>query len=88
MALSALGLSAQHLPCPLNMFENCPVGVGGKLEVVPPPVKAGQYVVLEALIDAVVVFSACPMDVFPTDGPDKTPKPVAFEVLPGSGPSR
>jgi uncharacterized protein YcgI (DUF1989 family) len=80
-ALAALGLKAPHSPCPLNMFENCPVGEGGALVVVPPPVKAGDYVILRAHVDAVVVFSTCPMDVFPTNGPDKTPKPVAYQVL-------
>jgi len=80
-ALAELGLRAPHAPCPLNMFENCPVGDGGALVVVPPPVQAGDYVVLTAEIDAVVVFSSCPMDVFPTNGPDCTPKPVAVQVL-------
>lgn len=80
-ALAELGLKAPHSPCPLNMFENCPVGDGGSLVVVPPPVKAGEYVVLTALVDTVVVFSTCPMDVFPTNGPDCTPKPVAYQVL-------
>jgi uncharacterized protein len=80
-ALAELGLTAPHSPCPLNMFENCPVGTDGALVVVPPPVKAGEYVVLMAEIDAVVVFSTCPMDVFPTNGPDCTPKPVACQVL-------
>ena len=80
-ALAELGLKAPHSPCPLNMFENCPVAADGALVVVPPPVKAGEYVVLMAEIDAVVVFSTCPMDVFPTNGPDCTPKPVAYQVL-------
>ena len=82
-ALAELGLNAPHSPCPLNMFENCPVGADGSLVVVPPPVKAGEYVVLTALVDTVVVFSTCPMDVFPTNGPDCTPKPVAYQVLTG-----
>jgi uncharacterized protein len=82
-ALAELGLKAPHSPCPLNMFENCPVGADGTLVVVPPPVKAGEYVVLTALVDTVVVFSTCPMDVFPTNGPDCTPKPVAYQVLMG-----
>jgi uncharacterized protein YcgI (DUF1989 family) len=56
------------------------VGEGGALVVVPPPVKAGDYVVLTAEVDAVVVFSACPMDVFPTNGPDCKPKAVAYQV--------
>ena len=80
-ALLELGLEAPHSPCPLNMFENCPVGEGGKLVVVPPPVQAGQYVVLRAEVDTIVVFSACPMDIFPTNGPDCTPKPVACQVI-------
>ena len=80
-ALAELGLKAPHSPCPLNMFENCPVGHDGALVVVAPPVKAGDYVVLTAEVDAVVVFSSCPMDVFPTNGPDRTPKPVACQVL-------
>jgi uncharacterized protein len=79
-ALAELGLKAPHSPCPLNMFENCPVGEAGALVVVPPPVKAGDCVVLTAEVDTVVVFSACPMDLFPTNGPDRTPKPVAFQV--------
>jgi uncharacterized protein YcgI (DUF1989 family) len=82
-ALAALGLKAPHSPCPLNMFENCPVAADGGLVVVPPPVKAGEYVTLRAHIDTVVVFSTCPMDVFPTNGPDKTPKPVAYQVIRG-----
>jgi len=80
-ALQALGLKAPHSPCPLNMFENCPVAEDGSLVVVPPPVQAGQYVVLRAEMDTVVVFSACPMDIFPTNGPDCTPKPVAYQKL-------
>jgi len=83
-ALEDLRLKAPHSPCPLNMFENCPVGEAGALVVVPPPVKAGDYVVLTAEVDTVVVFSACPMDVFPTNGPDCTPKPVAFQVQRGA----
>ena len=84
-ALAELGLRAPHSPCPLNMFENCPVGEAGALVVVPPPVKAGDYVVLTAEVDTVVVFSACPMDVFPTNGPDCIPKPVAYQVLQSEG---
>src|SRR5262249_58667679 len=39
-ALEDLGLKAPHSPCPLNMFENCPVGEAGALVVVPPPGQA------------------------------------------------
>ena len=81
VALAELGLKAPDSPCPLNMFENCPVAPDQTLVVVPPPVKAGDFVVLRAEIDAVVVFSTCPMDVFPTNGLDCTPKPAACQVI-------
>jgi len=32
-------------------------------------------------MDAIVVFSACPMDVTPINGPDRTPKAVHFELV-------
>jgi len=38
-------------------------------------------VVLRALIDCILVFSACPMDVTPINGPDRTPKPVHYAKL-------
>jgi uncharacterized protein len=80
-ALLELGCELEHLPCPLNVFENCHVQADGALTVVPPPVKAGQYITFKALMDVIVVFSACPMDVFPTNGPDCIPKPVAYELV-------
>ena len=80
-AMLELGRRLEHLPCPLNIFENCPVRADGGLAVVPPPVKAGQYITFKALIDVIVVFSACPMDVFPTNGPDCIPKAIAYELV-------
>jgi uncharacterized protein len=79
-AMKEVGVNIPYCPCPLNMFENCPVDEQGGLVVVPPPVKAGQYVVLRAEMDVIVAFSACPMDVFPINGPDYIPKPVAYQV--------
>jgi uncharacterized protein len=75
------GCHLEHLPCPLNVFENCPVRADGGLTVVPPPVKAGQCITFKALMDVIVVFSACPMDVFPTNGADCIPKAVAYELV-------
>ena len=42
--------------------------------------KTGDFVVLRALIDCIVVFSTCPMDLVPINGPDMTPKAVHYEV--------
>jgi len=43
--------------------------------------RPGDHVLLRALVDAILVFSACPMDVTPINGADRTPKPVHFEVV-------
>ena len=48
----------------------------------PPASRAGDDVVLRALIDCIVIFSACPMDVTLANGPDCTPKPVHYARLP------
>jgi hypothetical protein len=80
-ALARLGLVAPGVPSPWNVFENVVVGADGRLEIQPPPAKAGDYVVLRAELDAVVVFSACPMDLVPTNGADCRPKSAAYQLL-------
>ena len=39
-----------------------------------------DYVILAALMDVIVVLSACPMDITPINGEDKTPKSVHVRV--------
>ncbi|MBT1516536.1 DUF1989 domain-containing protein [Bradyrhizobium sp. SRL28] len=77
-ALLEFGLRAPHSPCPFNIFENCPVSPDGTLEVIPPPVQAGQYVLLTAQVNTIVVFSACPMDILPPTAPtaSRSPSPT------------
>ena len=43
--------------------------------------KPGDWIVLRALTDVVVIFSACPMDITPVNGEDRTPRSVAYEIL-------
>lgn len=80
-ALANLGLEARHVPAPWNLFENVAIGAGGALEIRPPLSRAGDYVVLRAEMEAIVVLSACPMDIVPTNGPDMTPREVAYRVM-------
>ncbi len=61
---------------------NIPVRDNRTIALDVPLSKRGDYVVLRALRDVVVVFSACPMDVTPINGADKTPQPVHYEILP------
>lgn len=80
-ALAGFGIEASHVPNPLNLWMNIPVSGNRKLALEPPESKPGDYVVLRALVDCILVFSACPMDVMPINGPDRTPRPVHYEKL-------
>jgi len=80
-ALAAIGVATSHVPNPLNLWMNIPVSENRKIALEPPASKPGDLVVLRALIDCILVFSACPMDVTPINGPDRTPKPVQYARL-------
>lgn len=80
-ALFAAGYDAVLVPNPLNLWMNIPVLEGDRIAVEAPLSAPGEYVVLRALMDVVVVFSTCPMDIIPINGPDRTPKAVHYEVL-------
>lgn len=69
-ALTSMGMTAPRIaPQPWNLFMLAPVDAQGGLEFVPPVSRAGDHVEVRALMDCVAVFSACPDDVFPTNGP-------------------
>jgi uncharacterized protein YcgI (DUF1989 family) len=52
------------------------VGTDGSLVIAPPIAPPGSHVTLQAEMDLVIVFSACPQDMMPTNGADMTPKDV------------
>lgn len=80
-ALGELGLSAPETPSPLNLFQNSSIKPGGELVIEPPVAPPGSHVTLRAEMDAVIVFSACPQDMAPTNGADMMPKDVELQVL-------
>jgi len=80
-ALFEAGHDALLVPNPLNLWMNIPVSESEKIGMEPPVSRPGDRGLLRALVDAIVVFSACPMDVTPINGPDRTPKAVHFEVV-------
>lgn len=81
-ALAALGIAPPLVPNPLNLWMNIPVQENMLLAIEPPVSKSGDYVVLRALVDVVLAFSTCPMDVTPINGADCEPRAVQFQVLP------
>ncbi len=81
-ALFAAGFDATAVPNPLNLWMNIPVFDNARIDLDVPKSRPGDHVVLRALVDTVVVFSACPMDVTPINGPDKTPRAVHYDLMP------
>lgn len=86
-ALFAAGYDATFVPNPLNLWMNIPVHDSERLAIEPPLSRPGDHVVLRALMDLVIVFSACPMDVTPINGEDRIPKPVHLEILSAGKPA-
>lgn len=80
-AMAELGLRPPELPCPLNLFQNTPVEPDRDIGKAAPVATPGSHVTLGVELDAVVVFSACPQDMVPTNGVDCTPRDAGFEIL-------
>lgn len=81
-ALRAAGLDVACTPCPLNLWENSRVQPDGTQVIAPPVSAPGDYVVLRAELDLLIVFSACPQDMVPTNGAEARPADAHFVVLP------
>jgi uncharacterized protein YcgI (DUF1989 family) len=80
-ALAELGLTPPETPSPLNLFQNSAIHPGGELLIEPPIAPAGSHVTLRAEMDMVIVFSACPQDMAPTNGADMMPKDAELQLL-------
>lgn len=81
-ALADVGLSSAVTPCPLNLFMSAPVRDGRGIEFRRPRCRPGDYVDLRAELDCMVVLSACPDDVYPTNGGDGRPVDAHVLILP------
>lgn len=80
--LDSEGLAINQVPSPVNLFERVVAGPNNELTIKAPRLKGGESVVLEALTDQIVAISACPMDIVPTNGEDRTPKPIEVQGQP------
>jgi hypothetical protein len=64
-ALAAHQIRTERVPSPLNLFMSIPWQPDGELEFHASPARAGDQVTFAAVIDSIVVLSACPMDLNP-----------------------
>jgi uncharacterized protein YcgI (DUF1989 family) len=62
-ALGSLGLSSPLCPASFNLWMNIPVHPSGDLEWRETVSKPGDSVVFRALVDCIMVMSACPQDI-------------------------
>lgn len=59
-ALEPYGIGSDAIPTAFNLFMNVPVdATSGRLKVLPPVSRAGDFIRLEALMDLVVGLTAC-----------------------------
>jgi len=79
LALKAIGLRAREVPQPFNLWMNIPIRPDYSIDWLPPASKAGDYVEFRAVMDCIVVMSACPQDIIPINA--LKPLEVQFVVF-------
>jgi hypothetical protein len=77
-ALKEHGIEPDNIPTCFNVFMNVPVdGTTGKVAVLPPLSKAGDYVILEAAMDLIVGMTSCSAGM----SNNFSFKPIGYEIL-------
>jgi len=79
-ALARLEVRPDIVPNPINFWMNVVVADNERITLREPVSQAGDYVLLRALMDCYLIFSACPMDITPVNG-GGTPRTVHYALL-------
>ena len=58
-SLKPFGISEDQIPIPFNVFMNAQVSEDGRINILPPLSKAGDYIEFRAEMDLMVAVSAC-----------------------------
>src|SRR6185312_12433546 len=61
--MAARGITIAEIPQPLNLFSSTRAEPDGAIVTHPNDSQPGDYAIFEALMDCIVVVSACPFDV-------------------------
>ena len=77
-ALKPYGISTDDIPVCFNIFMHVDVdGNTGKISVLPPKSRAGDYVLLEAKMDLIVGMTACSAEM----SNNYAFKPIGYEII-------
>jgi len=76
-ALAPHGIEPDMIPTTFNIFMNAELAPDGRLQVLPPISKAGDYLTLRAEMDLVVGLTACSAEL----SNNWSFKPIAYEML-------
>lgn len=75
--LAIYDIKPDEIPTAFNVFMNVVFDVDGKIKVLPPTSKAGDYVLFEAQMDLIVGLTACSAE----DSNGSTFKPIHYEII-------
>ncbi len=75
--LQPKGIEQDDIPNAFNIFMNVQFDAAGKISVLPPTSKAGDYVQFEALMDLLVCLTACSAE----DSNGGTFKPIEYSII-------
>lgn len=77
-ALKEYGIAPDNIPITFNVFMNVTVDAGtGKIEVLPPKSKAGNFILIKAQMDLVVGLTACSAEM----SNNYSFKPIGYEII-------
>lgn len=77
-ALEKYGIKPDDIPISFNIFMHVTVdGNTGKVDVLPPKSKAGDYIILEAKMDLIVGLTACSAEM----SNNYSFKPIGYEII-------
>lgn len=74
--LAPFGIDKDDIPTAFNIFMNVQFSKKGKLSVLPPTSKAGDYIQFKALMDLIVCLTACAAE----DSNGGSFKPIHFSI--------
>ncbi len=76
-SLKEYEISPDEIPTCFNIFMNAPVdGITGKVTVLPPKSKAGDFVILQASMDLIIGMTACSAEM----SNNYSFKPIGYQI--------